>query len=47
MVTLSQPQFWYQLSAAEQRFYFREFLRGIEVRSPPQEQWQIHLQFIF
>lgn len=47
VVTLSQPQFWYQLSAAEQRFYFREFLRGIEVRSPPQEQWQIHLQFIF
>lgn len=46
-VTLSQPQFWYQLSAAEQRFYLREFLRAIEVYSPPQGQWQVQLQFIF
>jgi len=47
VVTLSQPQFWYQLSAAEQRFYFREFLRGIEVVSRPLEQWHLRLQFIF
>ncbi len=46
-VTLGQSQFWYQLSATEQRFYFREFLRAIEVVSRPQEQWHVRLQFIF
>lgn len=46
-VTLGQRQFWYQLSAAEQRFYLREFLRAIEVTSRPPQPWSVHLQFIF
>ncbi|MFN3678181.1 recombinase family protein [Thermosynechococcus sp.] len=46
-VTLGQPQFWYQLSAAEQRFYLREFLRAIEVTSRPPQPWSIHLRFIW
>lgn len=46
-VTLGQPQFWYQLSAAEQRFYLREFLHAIAVTSRPPQPWSIHLQFIW
>ncbi|URR35614.1 recombinase family protein [Thermosynechococcus sp. HN-54] len=46
-VTLGQPQFWYQLSAAEQRFYLREFLHAIEVTSRPPQPWSIHLRFIW
>ncbi len=46
-VTLGQPQFWYQLSAAEQRFYLREFLRAIEVTSRPPQPWSVHLRFIW
>jgi DNA invertase Pin-like site-specific DNA recombinase/predicted metal-binding protein len=43
---VSLPQFWLDLSEAERRFYFREFIRQIQlVRSP--NQWQVRLIFIF
>jgi DNA invertase Pin-like site-specific DNA recombinase len=43
---VSLPQFWLDLSEAERRFYFREFLRQIRlVRST--ESWNIQLVFIF
>jgi len=43
---VSIPQFWLDLSETERRFYFREFIRQIElVRS--QEEWQPKLIFIF
>ncbi len=43
--TISIPQFWHDLSEAERRFYFREFLSRIEVvRSP---NWSLKLIFIF
>lgn len=43
--TISIPQFWHDLSEAERRFYFREFLSRIEVvRSPD---WSLKLIFIF
>lgn len=44
--TVSIPQFWLDLSETERRFYFREFLRQIElVRQEPT--WQLKLIFIF
>jgi DNA invertase Pin-like site-specific DNA recombinase len=44
--TVSLQQFWIDLSEAERRFYFREFLDGIEVvRQAPN--WSIHLRFRF
>lgn len=54
--TVSIPQFWMDLSETERRFYFREFLRAIEIqrnniqrndiqRTDPH--WTIALQFIF
>jgi DNA invertase Pin-like site-specific DNA recombinase len=44
---VSLPQFWLDLSEAERRFYFREFIRQIEiVRFPPQG-WELKLLFIF
>ncbi|HBK64912.1 MAG TPA: recombinase family protein, partial [Cyanobacteria bacterium UBA11166] len=44
--TVSIPQFWTDLSESERRFYFREFLRQIEItRQDPQ--WQLQLIFIF
>lgn len=29
--TLSLPQFWYDLSSSEKRFYLREFVKIIEI----------------
>jgi DNA invertase Pin-like site-specific DNA recombinase len=44
--TVSIPQFWQDLSEPERRFYFREFIRSIEiVRDEPQ--WTIRLKFMF
>lgn len=44
--TISIPQFWLDLSESERRFYFREFIRQIElVRT--RSGWQIKLNFIF
>ncbi|MBD3885465.1 recombinase family protein [Phormidium tenue FACHB-886] len=48
---VSIPQFWLDLSEAERRFYFREFIRQIQiVRSSQQgtgQEWQVRLVFIF
>jgi DNA invertase Pin-like site-specific DNA recombinase len=43
---VSIPQFWFDLSEAERRFYFREFLRHIELHRQGQD-WQLKLAFIF
>lgn len=44
--TVSLPQFWLDLSEAERRFYFREFLRQINIIRDG-EFWEIKLIFIF
>ncbi|NET54833.1 MAG: recombinase family protein, partial [Symploca sp. SIO2E6] len=44
--TVSIPQFWSDLSESERRFYFREFIRHIELKRQGQ-QWQLQLIFIF
>lgn len=43
---VSIPQFWLDLSEAERRFYFREFIREIQIDREEKE-WQIKLLFIF
>jgi hypothetical protein len=43
---VSIPQFWFDLSEPERRFYFREFIRQIEVIRE-NATWQIKLVFIF
>ncbi len=44
--TLSIPQFWYDLSEAERRFYLREFIRSVQIdaREPENE---IKIIFVF
>jgi DNA invertase Pin-like site-specific DNA recombinase len=44
---VSLPQFWLDLSEAERRFYFREFIKQIEIIRNESESWSIHLKFIF
>lgn len=44
--TVSIPQFWLDLSETERRFYFREFIRQIDLIRQDQE-WQLKLVFIF
>jgi DNA invertase Pin-like site-specific DNA recombinase len=47
---VSIPQFWFDLSESERRFYFREFLRQIELhRQGPDKDpdWHLKLVFIF
>jgi DNA invertase Pin-like site-specific DNA recombinase len=44
--TVSLPQFWLDLSEAERRFYFREFLRQINIVREGQS-WKVKLIFIF
>jgi hypothetical protein len=44
--TVSIPQFWEDLSEAERRFYFREFIRRIELTRRDGE-WELRLIFIF
>jgi hypothetical protein len=44
--TVSLPQFWLDLSEAERRFYFREFIRQIDLIRH-QETWKLKLIFIF
>ncbi len=44
--TVSIPQFWLDLSETERRFYFREFIRAIEIVRHEQD-WGINLNFIF
>ncbi|KJH71395.1 recombinase family protein [Aliterella atlantica] len=43
---LSIPQFWLDLSEFERRFYFREFIRQIELLRQD-ETWQLQVMFIF
>lgn len=43
---VSIPQFWFDLSEAERRFYFREFIQQIQIVRQQQD-WKIQLVFIF
>jgi DNA invertase Pin-like site-specific DNA recombinase len=43
---VSIPQFWLDLSEAERRFYFREFIRQIEIIRQDKE-WDLQVIFIF
>jgi hypothetical protein len=43
---VSIPQFWSDLSESERRFYFREFIRQIEI-TRQEKAWQLQLIFIF
>ncbi|MBU6230784.1 MAG: recombinase family protein [Cyanobacteria bacterium REEB459] len=49
--SVALPQFWLDLSEAERRFFFREFIRRIKINPhPPDRQerrWQIILEFVF
>jgi DNA invertase Pin-like site-specific DNA recombinase/flagellar motor switch/type III secretory pathway protein FliN len=44
---VSLPQFWLDLSEAERRFYFREFIRQIQIIRPETKSWHLQLLFIF
>lgn len=44
--TISLPQFWWDLSESERRFYFREFIRAIRL-DPTTPEWHLHLEFVF
>lgn len=44
--TVSIPQFWLDLSESERRFYFREFLRSIQI-NPSSDDWDLQLVFVF
>ncbi|NDJ18952.1 recombinase family protein [Myxacorys almedinensis] len=44
--TVSIPQFWFDLSESERRFYFREFIRQVELIREGAE-WELELNFIF
>jgi DNA invertase Pin-like site-specific DNA recombinase len=44
---VSLPQFWLDLSEAERRFYFREFIQQIEIICSQPKNWELKLVFIF
>ncbi len=44
---VSLPQFWLDLSEAERRFYFREFIKQIEILRSESQLWGLQLKFIF
>jgi DNA invertase Pin-like site-specific DNA recombinase len=44
--SVSIPQFWLDLSEAERRFFFREFIREIQIVRQG-DQWQIELGLVF
>ncbi len=44
---VSLPQFWLDLSEAERRFYFREFIKQIEIVHNDSQSWSLQLKFIF
>lgn len=44
--TVSIPQFWFDLSESERRFYFREFIRQIQLFRHEQD-WELKLVFFF
>ncbi|MBD1910511.1 MULTISPECIES: recombinase family protein [unclassified Leptolyngbya] len=43
---VSIPQFWQDLSEAERRFYFREFIRQIRLKRQD-NQWDVEINFLF
>lgn len=43
---VSIPQFWFDLSETERRFYFREFIRQIEIIRQEKD-WDLRIIFIF
>jgi DNA invertase Pin-like site-specific DNA recombinase len=45
--TVSLPQFWLDLSESERRFYFREFIKQIEIVRHQSSRWDLKLIFIF
>ncbi len=45
--TVSIPQFWWDLSETERRFYFREFIRKIAISRTDTKNWDLQLVFIF
>lgn len=45
--TVSLQQFWLDLSETERRFYFREFIKRIEVIRHGNRSWELKLIFIF
>jgi len=44
--SVALPQFWLDLSEAERRFFFREFIRRIEIHRQGQE-WHVTLTLVF
>ena len=44
---VSLPQFWLDLSEAERRFYFREFIKQIRIIRNSYSEWELDLVFIF
>ena len=44
---VSLPQFWLDLSEAERRFYFREFIQQIDLIHNNSQTWKIQLVFVF
>lgn len=45
--TVSISQFWFDLSETERRFYFREFIKQIDLIRIDPKNWQLGLIFIF
>lgn len=45
--TVSLKQFWLDLSEAERRFYFREFIKEIRIIRDDTHNWDVNLVFIF
>ena len=45
--TVSIDQFWLDLSEAERRFYFREFIQQIEITYTQAKDWELQIVFIF
>ncbi|WP_107667580.1 recombinase family protein [Cyanothece sp. BG0011] len=43
---VSLPRFWQDLSEAERRFYFREFIRQIYIEQTSKVQWNLEITFI-
>lgn len=44
---VSLTQFWFDLSETERRFYFREFIKQINIIRLPNNNWDLQLIFIF
>ncbi|MDY6786050.1 MAG: recombinase family protein [Cyanobacteriota bacterium] len=44
--TVALPQFWFDLSETERRFYFREFIQRVEIVRHDRD-WSLQLLFIF